>query len=178
MPIDRRIRSLVQLLCTVDEYHAVTKFDSQDASFYPSRAGSEYWHCIPNYLVTRCPFCQLVYYAQIDTYGLRYTLHYTEIGQEISYGKVTEHETTHCSHYVANQPFIDLHGQRKVTDSDLSNNIGPIEIQTQLLPEDIESNAVVHGLPVCQIENGQFVPTFTLFILELIQAFRKVHDAS
>lgn len=38
-------------------------------------------------------------------------------------------------------------------------------ITPSLLPDDIPAAAVMHGLPVCRIENGAFIPRYSLYMI-------------
>ncbi len=60
--IDERVARQLQILCSVETYDELTK-----GKFSLWGAGEQYWQCIPTYLVSRCPFCGLEYFAQYDS---------------------------------------------------------------------------------------------------------------
>jgi hypothetical protein len=158
--MDERIARQLQLLCSVKTYNELTKGD-----FNPWRASSQYWPNIPNYLVSRCPFCGLEYFAQYDTYSLAHTRSYTEFGRRIAAGDNYEHETKHCEHFVAYQPFNYLNEFDEVIERGKPYESDAPGVQPHLLPAEIESIAVIHALPVCRVEKNQFVPRFTKFLV-------------
>jgi hypothetical protein len=174
--MDERIIRQLQLLCSVADYDKVV---GHEPFFNTWRAGAEYWQLIPNYLVSRCPFCGLAYHADYDTYSIGKTSSYTEFGRHIAEGDHYEHETPHCQHYIANQPFHYLNEFENVNQfgnvfergSTFSSDAPGM--LPHLLLEGTESIAVIHALPICRVENNQFVPRFTKFLVVYFAADRK-----
>jgi hypothetical protein len=159
-PIDERVARLVKISCSVEEYNQLTS-----GKFNPWNASDRYWQCIPNYLVSRCPFCGLEYYAQYDAYSIAFTPFYSELGRRIAAGNHFEHETQHCEHYLACDPFNYLHDFEEVKEKGWAFESRTPGIQPHLFADDLESFAVIHALPICRVENEQFVPRFTKFLV-------------
>jgi hypothetical protein len=69
-------------------------------------------------------------------------------------------------HFVGLSRITNLHNQVPSEMNYFSNPYGEIPYVTYwLLPEQVESYAVLHALPVCRIEDGQFVPRYTYFFV-------------
>lgn len=75
-----------------------------------------------------------------------------------------------CSHFVAVQYFINLHGVLPKEVQYFSNQSEVPFVMPVFLPEDIESYAVMHSLPICRIEKERFVPRYSLYLLTYYSA--------
>ena len=126
---------------------------------------------LPKYVFACCPICLAENTENLDTYSVKlWDLRYHHAvfdSRAIGF---------HCQHFSLTQPFIHFH------------NIWPEEASGQFCPEVphvvghlLESNlceAVIHALPVCRIENGKFVPRYTLFIISYFsEQPGKVYDS-
>ena len=193
-PLESVIRHL-QIAFTPAEYHAVTQQYQRAGEFSKTKAQDDYWGRIPSYLIARCPFCNATYFEKLDTHGLSgwaaypgfWDFVYTS-GQEAidqaevdkrlgeiekgiddpsgywksSFEKVSQR--TKCLHFVAVQFFINLNGETPEEEY-FSNESEVPYVMPVFLPEDIESYAVMHCLPICRVEQGQFVPRYSLYLL-------------
>jgi len=120
-----------------------------------------YLQNLPDYVIARCPLCSSTYSAHLDTYSLRYwgppcqgRSVFSERAQEIN-----------CSHFVAAHHFINLSG---VMPTELNYTELGCEVPYVIpvfLPDDIESYAVMHALPICRVEDGQFVPRYSVYMI-------------
>jgi len=70
-----------------------------------------------------------------------------------------------CSHFVAVQYFINLHGVLPKEVQYFSNQSEVPFVMAVFLPDDIESYAVMHSLPICRIEKNRFAPRYSLYLL-------------
>lgn len=126
-----------------------------------SRGAADYWQNIPEYLIARCPLCGATYSAQLDTYSLKYWL-------RPIYGRAVFHDrgqTIGCSHFVVVHHFINLNGV-KPTEIDYKRlNCEVPHVIPVFLPDDIESYAVMHALPICRVEEERFVPRYSLYTI-------------
>jgi len=75
-----------------------------------------------------------------------------------------------CSHFVAVQYFINLHGVLPKEVQYFSNQSEVPFVMPVFLPEDIESYAVMHSLPICRIEKERFVPCYSVYLLTYYSA--------
>ena len=62
--------------------------------------------------------------------------------------------------------FLNLHGILPTEMLNIDNEAGGVPFITPwMMPENLETCAVIHALPICRIEGEAFVPRYTLFIL-------------
>ncbi|MCE7984855.1 MAG: hypothetical protein DYG89_27090 [Caldilinea sp. CFX5] len=135
--------------------------------------GNAYWQAMPCYHYTSCPLCGAAWYELIDSYSLLGWLGVsTTISKSIyrSNGNKNIPENfpalEHCIHYTSDHCFLNLHGRLPIEISYFESGTGEAPHLTGwAMPDDIESYAVLHALPLCRIAAGQFVPSYTLFIL-------------
>ena len=149
-------KHLLQIKLTPAEYQAIiAKLVST------SPIADNYWQYIPNYVIARCPLCGVAYSAQLDTYSLKY---WVRPGQGNSVFREHAQEIG-CPHFVAVHYFINLNGvmPTELHYKDLGCEV-PYVLPV-LLPDDIESYAVMHALPICQIEKGRSVPRYSLYMI-------------
>jgi hypothetical protein len=169
-----QLLQLLQHQATALEYQQIIqKYLTSTGSLRGFNRGDDYWQIVPSYLFACCPFCQTRWQQQIDTYSLLgWGGTYSEIGcavydleggRERGENHVTKHD---CQHGLTTHLFLNLHGQSPVEVQYLANNTGEVpRITNWALSDNIESYAVMHALPLCRVEKGQFVPSYTLFIL-------------
>jgi hypothetical protein len=163
---DPKIAKLLKTPCSPQAYQAATRPNSETGLFLPSHeeAGSDYWHCIPRYLLSRCPICEHVYEAQIDTYSLERCPKFSPEGYIPIRGG---YKSAKCAHFVGAHLFTHLNGNEPV-ELEYGQQFDSAEvpaIQLDLMSADIDVYAVLHALPVCRLENEQFVSRYTLYYL-------------
>jgi hypothetical protein len=149
-----------------------TKIPFSDYQLIP--APEQYWEVVPRYLLARCPLCGGEYVAQLDTYSLkRWSRSY--------YGGTCvfdiRHQEINCGHFVLVHYFVSLNGQTPTEIRYFDNNsevpyvvprlLGDVDwpVIPQFEPEVLDPHAVMHALPICRIENRQFVPRYSLYTI-------------
>lgn len=139
--------------------------------FEYQRISKQYLPPLPRYCYAICPLCQTRHYDRMNTY----TLHgwasedlpmfpYRSIGRMFAnYHKLT------CPHYIGVDTFINFHQlQPKVPFSGpLAGNAHnlPYLIPWMLTDRRNPGFAVLHALPICRIEAGAFIPSYTVFMV-------------
>jgi len=148
---------LLKIELTPAEYETIAPSRGKRAS----SAGEHYWHGLPTYLLARCPLCDGIYTATLDTYSLAHWL-YASNGKGIFREM---YQDVGCPHFVAVQHFINLNS---VTPTEVSY----IDLRSEVpyvlpvfLPDDVKSSAVMHALPICRVEQGRFVPRYSLYVI-------------
>ncbi len=148
-------------LVTPHIYHGITRKYSVEALI-----ATPYWRMIPKYTISRCPICLMVYEQTIDTY----TLYLWAIRHSMNSVSYSAKDYQRCEHFVGVHTFLNLNGQ-KIKKSELdSGSLFSSEpelpmITPTLLPNDIESYAVLHSLPICRIWGDHFLPKYTLYMI-------------
>jgi len=119
-----------------------------------------YLEKLPAYVIARCPFCQMEYKTILNTY----TLGYGEVsGSGDQFGHPLNER---CAHFLAIHAFLNLNGLFPLERSKSFRNDYDVPFISPLfLPEEVPSYAVMHSLPKCHIEDGQFVPRYYLYTL-------------
>ncbi|MCR9144069.1 MAG: hypothetical protein NXI24_17610 [bacterium] len=133
------------------------------------RMVDEYWNTIPVYTISRCPFCNKIHEEPVDTYTLRNWIPEARSGRDVFREELDVRR--HCQHMVIVQSFINFNGIRpEESATELSD--GHFEFPAEvphvigfLLENDMETAAVMHSLPICRIENGEFVPRYSLYTI-------------
>lgn len=122
----------------------------------------EYLDRLPVYLISCCPFCGAEYRSRLDTHSL--SLWYGGTwGDGAGLGGLNEGR---CVHFLAIHGFINLNGLYPHEISHYFDNAYDVPFISPLfLPDEVPSYAVMHSLPICRIENGQFVPRYYLYTL-------------
>lgn len=135
----------------------------------------EYWKIIPRYIVSRCPICSKAVTEQIDTYTLR-KWHRATNGTEVFFSGSS---IKHCKHFLATHSFINFNCIRPTKD-DLyvaGDFISEAPFVFSFLFEvEKKCKAVLHSLPICRIEGGEFVPRYTLYIMTYFAPRFKVRN--
>lgn len=134
----------------------------------------QYWEIVPHYLLARCPLCGKEYIAQLDTCSLkrwRRSLYDGTCVFEIRRQEIG------CNHFVLVHYFLNFNGQIPAEIPYFENNSEAPYVVPRLLedvdwpaipqfePEPLEPHAVMHALPICRIENRQFVPRYSLYTI-------------
>ena len=148
---------------TSAEYLRMAQQYSRNGLFRPHKAGVAYWQQLPEYLISRCPLCDKDYTAKLDTHSLlgQWATHAT------SWKHVYDEEHQHigCDHFVAVQSFINLNGRIPNKLPYFHNDLDVPFVMPPFVPDNVPAYAVIHGLPICDIEHNAFVPRYSLFMI-------------
>jgi len=144
----------LQITMQPDEYLEILQ------NWKKSEPPKGYMEKLPAYIMARCPFCHLEYKTLLDTHGLRY-------GRVSSSGDQLGHPLNErCVHFLAIHAFLNLNGLFPLERSKSFRNDYDVPFISPLfLPDEVPSYAVMHSLPICRIENGQFIPRYYLYTL-------------
>lgn len=142
-----------------------------DLVYYPKKY-ARYWHLLPQYLFAICPVCGQRFSEPGDTYWLE------GWGTSLSWDRTLYHlpdsfftPRPYCPHFLGIHRFTNLHGVQPTELEMLANYSGEVPyVSTWYLPDDIPSYIVLHGLPICRIEQDRFVPRYTAFCLSYFSA--------
>jgi hypothetical protein len=165
---------LLKVTCSPEEYLSLLKETSR--WFRPSKEQLGY---LPSYTIARCPFCNAAYATYIDTHSILPWYIYDDyrsifklfnslpvIEDLLLNGDPSQHKDIGCHHLFAFQTFFHLQGNIPVETERFSNIIGDVPYVMPIwLPDDLPSMAVIHSLPVCRIEQGEFVPRYALYTI-------------
>jgi len=127
-----------------------------------------YWEQLSKYLISRCPYCGSELSEKVDLYSLKFWRR--KPGQS-QYAFADKFQLGKCDHFVAVQCFVNLNGTYYEENEQPNlpafvNHNGDIPfIIPDLLPDHIPSTAVIHSLPICNIESGQFIPRFSVYMI-------------
>ncbi len=175
-PMQAVIRHL-QVTFTVTEFQSLAQRPEYQrvGDFAPHRAGAEYWGRLPVYLIARCPLCGARYEERLDThylggwypdpYSWKFVYTDKETVERKGLGEEDRQRCTRCPHFVAVQHFINLHGVLPKELKAFSNQSEVPFVMPDFLPDDIESYAVMHSLPICRIEKDRFAPRYSVYLL-------------
>lgn len=127
-----------------------------------------WWSCIPTYTYAVCPFCSHRFMDAINTNSLYGwpgvasgklgRLPYRTPGTAVVYDPV-------CVHYAGVHVFLNMHDHPPPFSYFTSWTTEVPYITPWLVPADIPSAAVFWATPICDVIDGIFVPTSTMFIL-------------
>ncbi|MBZ0280193.1 MAG: hypothetical protein K8L97_05600 [Anaerolineae bacterium] len=127
---------------------------------------------LPTYIYARCPICGAIGQQQINVYSL----HLKPLQFALQHGLILNPGASKrygipCTHYLGVHEFINLHDltPHEVVDLYLASGEVPY-VTPWFLPDDIDSFAVLHALPICQIVEQEFVPAYTHFMLTYFSA--------
>jgi len=158
---------LLQFHCTPDEYRRVIAAHiGWSGGIARGDADAEYWQIIPTYTYACCPVCHTQYSEPADTYSILGWASYNFSLKNLYV--LTGHDPTKepCPHFLGMHVFLNLHDEQPTEIKYMKNNTGEVPYITPWnFPEDLESYAVLHALPICRIEDNEFVPRYTVFIL-------------
>lgn len=159
----------LQFLCTPEEYQEIATHQNlvqahvivdgrASESQYPEAA--RYLSILPTYTYAECPICHIRCVEKFDTYGLRGPNFKHPLGYSM------RPRNPVCPHFFGYHIFDNLHNQEPIEVEQFKVFWGEVPyITSWLIADDLPSVTVLHGLPICRIENGQFVPTYTMFLL-------------
>ena len=123
----------------------------------------DYWPLLTTYLFARCPICGATYTGKLDTHSLNGVGGPNLVGGAIASKKW---QTIGCQHFVAVQNFVNLN---EFTPKEViyfaNKSLDAPFVMPIFLPDDIESYVVLHSLPICRIEAGQFMPRYAIYML-------------
>ncbi|MCP4360420.1 MAG: hypothetical protein GY796_20620 [Chloroflexi bacterium] len=157
--IDAQLQ-IKQSVTTTKYRRFVKKYDIE------SLTAPRYWHMIPTYTISQCPICHTVYRQAVDTYSLYFWNNRHNL-ESVAY---SPEGYERCEHFVGVHLFLNLNGRlpgkKELMDEVLFSSEPEIPMITPLLlPNDIESYAVLHSIPICQLWGKQFRPLYNLFML-------------
>ena len=132
----------------------------------------EFWRHIPNYITARCPLCGDVLTERMDTYSLEdwggiQSATSFFVGWHLIDEQSASFAPSRCEHFLGVKGFINFNGIEP-TELRSSYYSGPPEIPSVMgvyLPDVPVSYAVMHSLPICRVENHEFVPRYSLFMI-------------
>lgn len=150
------------------------KYKSTLADVSLRRLPTEYWENIPTYLFAHCPICASKFSAQLDTYSLKYWGHSLGSGKKIF---CNDHQEIGCKHFVLTHYFLNLNDNYPLEKEYWGNNSEVPYVIPRLLNDNpeillpgyhtevLDPCAVMHALPICRLENRQFVPRYSLYMI-------------
>ncbi len=125
-----------------------------------------YQAVVPYYTFAQCPICGHIYREQGDTNSL---FHWGgKRGFMPTFYFPTDFLPTpaRCSHWMGIHRFVNLHNVYPSMYENYNNATGEVPYVTNYyFRDDIATRIVMHALPVCTIQDNQFVPTHTVFSL-------------
>lgn len=131
-----------------------------------TRDESHFHSLLPVYRHAICPICQTECTEALDTYSLHLNQIKFPLDDNMRPG-YPEGYNPPCPHYFGVQRFLNLHDQQlpdRITS--LTFPYGEVPgLSPWFVPLDVESYAVLHALPICEIIDGVFVPRYTCFYL-------------
>lgn len=144
----------LQITFQPDEYSEILQ------NWKKSEPPKGYVEKLPTYIMARCPFCHSEYKTLLDTHSLRYGSSPSS-GDQLGYPLGER-----CTHFLAIHPFINLNGLFPEEKSRYFDNTYDVPFISPLfLPQEVPSYTVMHSLPVCRLEERQFVPRYYLYTL-------------
>jgi hypothetical protein len=171
----------LKILCTPDEYFSyfttpksyVQKYGSHFSRVfgYIPYSNPDYWRVIPIYEYAECPICHTRISDPGDTYSIRAwggrnDLQNTLFGVQEFPPNIRFPVGNRCSHFLGIAEFTNLFGRVPDEVDSFQQETGEVPfVSSELLPATVESYAVLHALPICRVEDNQFVPCYTVFLL-------------
>lgn len=113
-----------------------------------------FWKYVPTCTIARCPLCGIAYTEQVNIYNMR---NVWTLGNK---PRIFQHQSF-CEHFVGAQGFIHLNGV--IPNHPYRGGSEVPYVMPIFLPDDPESYAVMHCLPVCRAEGNVFVSRYLLF---------------
>lgn len=155
----------LKLTFTPEEYLALITSDAfQSKIVLDHNFVSEYWSRLPWYKIAQCPICGAAYSSVVNTHSIHKWHTSAQVGGRVF--SVT-HQKTGCEHFVSVQVFFNLNGFYPTETNYFDNESGDVPVITRELLEmnGQEVYAVMSSFPVCRIENGVFVPRYSVYTL-------------
>jgi hypothetical protein len=153
----------LQITFTPDEYRLALTQHSVRGTVIKGSFDRDFLRRLPNYVYSRCPYCGAPYTGILDTHSLSsdwvtspsiHSAVYSDEWQKIG-----------CWHFVAVQTFINLCGLAPTDLVYFKNALDVPFVMPIFVPDDVAACAVIHSLPICRIENGGFVPRYSVYMV-------------
>jgi len=188
------LRSIIQLKCAPKEYQRViTRFTKADGRIMDERLVEPvYQFLLPDVTYARCPICGHILKCRVDIYSLQGWAVGPEFDQSLypdGYQaadfraktfvsmpddfppRITPKDVfdgvqkfAHCEHFLGVHKFLNLHGA--LPPFNYFINYGEVPyVEPWILESSIPGFSILHALPVCKIENDDFLPAYTIFSL-------------
>lgn len=180
-----QLTGLLEIRCAPHEYQQIiAPLISSRGRLQPPPKDHVYWRILPEYTVAECPICAYRLQSLVDTYsligwgsfrGLVQSLYRSDM-DSITAGPVSQGtpKFAHCAHFFGIHEFLNLHKVPPPNTDYWSNRTGEVPYITPwFFPDDVPTYAVLHALPICRIEEGTFVPTYTVFSVTYFSQDRK-----
>lgn len=152
------ISKSLQIKFEVEEYRKLIENFGENLI----RAGTtDYLNRLPQYLIARCPFCNVPYTASFDTHSLLPNMFYSPNSGSLFREDSKEHR---CRHFVAVARFINLNGELPQEYDRLHNSFGDVPVVVPIMIKEDYEAAVIHSLPICRVEKNEFVPRYVAYI--------------
>lgn len=123
---------------------------------------------MPWYTHAVCPVCQTSHRAQLNTYtlfGWGYNDDFSRVPYPLNNNEEPYPEQTSCPHYLGVDAFLNLH-HNPPSILNFHNDRGEIPyIIPWMVTHRLPGYAVIHALPICRIESGAFIPSYTVFMV-------------
>lgn len=114
------------------------------------------WQNIPTHTTGRCPLCGVACTEQIDTYSLQDVDALGELYKPFK-------QFSSCGHFAGEQGFVHLNGV--IPDDVYHGNSEVPYVMPSFLPDEPQSYAVMHCLPIYRPEKTRFIPRHLLFVV-------------
>lgn len=163
------LQTHLQLKTSPELYQSMlAPYRSEDGVVLTTKLDDRYWSTVPRYVYARCPICHSKAQSPIDTYSLAaWGSTWTQLAKTpFPSSEFCRADASGCEHVVGVQSFINLHDQRPDGCQYFYNEAGEVPLITPwCIQPDLRSFAVLHALPICTVQQGEFVPSFTVFCL-------------
>ena len=127
-----------------------------------NQAKKEYWSKLPEFVLAKCPICGAEHTDWPDLHTTAQFGGAQADPPQLLYARPSQYRG--CKHLVTMASFINLNGYKPRRRLYLESEVP--YITDCLFPDDTpESYAVINAFPICRIENNNFVPAYTLYIL-------------
>jgi hypothetical protein len=144
------------------------KFDFSLPRDFLAKENQNFWTNIPRQATAICPICNARTSEQLDLNSPIFWNALVGLGQRAA----SKNETLHsCEHFFFSHVFINLAG-KSINISAYENRLDSFWLGPEI-PHIIplyfsvgdSFRVVMHAFPLCDIENGEFVPKFTVYIM-------------
>ena len=132
-----------------------------------SRFYSPEWQSLPAYIIARCPYCLVTNIEKLNTYTTykwSMVFPHNSVKESVYSLELVEH---HCEHFSLVQSFLNVDMYDGYSPD--PGYVSPYVIG-HLIQADL-SLAVMHALPICRIENNDFIPRYTLFMISYFSEY-------
>ncbi len=144
----------LQITFHPDEYVRILQ------SWKNSEPPEGYREKLPTYIMARCPFCSAEYKTKLDTHSLKNSY---AVAPNPGY-QLGRPVVERCAHFLAIHAFINLNGLFPEEKSRYFDNDYDVPFISPLfLPDEVPSYGIIHSLPICRLEDNQFIPRYYLY---------------